>query len=146
MANKFVAIKSIHVKAPIDRVWEALTDPTLIKIYFYGTETSTDWKVGSPIRFHGEWEGKPYEDKGTILAVEKNKLIKYSYWSSFSGIPDIPENYNNITYLLLEENGEVVYTVLQEGIRDEQTRDHSEANWGVVMTQMKKLLEEGKIN
>jgi uncharacterized protein YndB with AHSA1/START domain len=146
MPNKFVATKSIRIKAPISRVWDALTDPALIKQYFFGSQTTTDWKVGSPIRFHGEWEGKPYEDKGTILAIEKNKLIKYSYWSSFSGIPDIPENYNNIIYRLQEEDGEVVYTVLQEGIRDEQTRDHSEANWGVVMTQMKKLLEEGKIN
>ena len=142
MSNKLVATKSISIKAPIGKVWKALTDPELIKKYFYGTETTTNWKVGSPIRFHGVWEGKPYEDKGTILAFEENKLIKYNYWSSFSGIPDVPENYNDITYLLTQQNDEVVYSVLQEGIRDEQTREHSEANWGVVMEQMKKMLEE----
>lgn len=145
MSNKLVATKSISIKAPLEQVWTALTDPELIKKYFYGTETTTDWKVGSPIRFHGVWEGKAYEDKGTILAFEKNKLIKYNYWSSFSGIADVPENYNNITYLLTQQGDEVVYTVLQEGIRDEQTRDHSEANWGVVMDQMKKLLEHGAV-
>jgi uncharacterized protein YndB with AHSA1/START domain len=142
MSNKLVATKSISIKAPIGKVWKALTDPELIKKYFYGTETTTSWKVGSPIRFQGIWEGKPYEDKGTILAFEENKLIKYNYWSSFSGIPDVPENYNDITYLLTQQDGEVVYTVLQEGIRDEQTREHSETNWGVVMDQMKKLLEQ----
>lgn len=142
MSKKLVATKSISIKAPIEKVWQALVDPDLIKKYFYGTETTTSWEVGSPIRFHGVWEGKPYEDKGTILAFEKHKLIKYNYWSSFSGIADIPENYNDITYLLTEQSGEVVYTVLQEGVRDEQTREHSEANWGVVMDAMKKLLEQ----
>jgi uncharacterized protein YndB with AHSA1/START domain len=141
MAEKLVATKSVNIKSPIEKVWHALTDPDTIKKYFYGTETTTDWKVGNPIRFHGVWEGKPYEDKGTILAFEKLKLIKYNYWSSFSGVPDVPENYNDITYLLTQVNDEVVYTVLQEGIRDEQTRTHSETNWGVVMDQMKKLLE-----
>jgi uncharacterized protein YndB with AHSA1/START domain len=142
MADKLVATRSVSIKAPLARVWQALTDPEMIRKYFYGTETTTNWKVGSPIRFHGVWEGKPYEDKGTILAFEKHKLIKYNYWSSFSGVPDIPENYNDITYLLTQVNDEVVYSVLQEGIRDEQTRAHSETNWGVVMDQMKKLLED----
>jgi uncharacterized protein YndB with AHSA1/START domain len=142
MSKNLVATKSISIKAPLGKVWEALTDPEKIKKYFFGTETTTDWSVGGPIRFHGVWEGKPYEDKGTILAFEENKLIKYNYWSSFSGIPDVPENYNDITYLLTQQNGEVVYTVLQEGIRDEQARDHSEATWGTVMEQMKKMLEE----
>lgn len=142
MSNKLVATKSVSIKAPIDKVWKALTDPEAIKKYFFGSETFTTWEVGSPIVFRGTWEGKPYEDKGTVLAFEENKLIKYSYWSSFSGTPDVPENYNNVTYLLTQQGDEVVYTVLQEGIRDEQTRDHSEANWAVVMDQMKKMLEE----
>lgn len=142
MSKKLVATRSIGIKAPIEQVWKALTDPELIKKYFYGTQTTTDWKVGGPIRFHGEWEGKSYEDKGTILAFEENKLIKYNYWSSFSEIPDVPENYNDITYLLTQRNDEVVYTVLQEGIRDEQARDQSESHWGVVMEQMKNLLEQ----
>src|ERR1700755_2518587 len=88
----------IRLNASINAVWDALTNPTTIKKYFFGTDTHTDWKVGSPIRFTGEWQGKKYEDKGTILAVEKNKLIKYSYWSSMSGIEDKPENYLIVTF------------------------------------------------
>ena len=142
MANKLTLTKSISIHASKSKVWDALTKPELIKKYFFGTETITDWKVGSPILYRGEWEGKTYEDKGTVLAIEKEKLIKYSYWSSFSDKPDAPENYSNVTYTLKEGNGETIFTVVQEGIDDEEKLKHSEENWGVVMQGMKKMLEE----
>jgi uncharacterized protein YndB with AHSA1/START domain len=55
--------KSITINAPRQTVWDAITKPELIKKYFFGTNTVTTWKVGTPIFFRGEWEGKPYEDK-----------------------------------------------------------------------------------
>ena len=55
---------SIDVNAPAAKVWEALTNPEIVKKYFFGTNVKTDWKVGSPIIWEGEWEGKSYRDKG----------------------------------------------------------------------------------
>ena len=63
----------------VTEVWNALTDKESIKKYFYGTELNTDWKVGSPIVFKGNWEGQAYEDKGKILDIEKEKLIKENW-------------------------------------------------------------------
>ena len=45
-------------------VWDALTDPEKIRQYYLGADVTTDWKVGSPITWRGEWEGKTYSDKG----------------------------------------------------------------------------------
>lgn len=138
------ATKSVSIKASRAKVWEALTNPEMIKKYFFGSKTTTDWKVGSPVVWHGEWEGTPYEDKGIVLEIEKDKLIRHSYWSSFSGTPDTPENYNNITYTLSEKDGETVVSVVQEGVKDEAAKKQSEDNWGMVMAGMKKLVEEGQ--
>src|SRR5882724_6238731 len=92
------------INAPVSKVWEALTKPEIIKQYFFDTNTITDWKVGSSIKFEGVWEGKSYQDKGTVLVFEPQKKISYSYWSSMSGIEDKPENYVTVTYELSEEN------------------------------------------
>ena len=54
---------SIIINAPAAQVWKALTDPAIIKQYFFGTNVETDWKKGSPITWTGEWEGKTYQDK-----------------------------------------------------------------------------------
>lgn len=133
---------SISINASIAKVWDALTNPEQIKKYFFGTETISDWKVGSTLVFRGVWEGKEYVDKGVILELEENKKLKYNYWSSFSGTEDIPENYANITYELSEEKGKTLFTVTQDGFKTKEQQEHSEKNWQVVMGSLKDLLEE----
>ena len=142
MKSDIKAQVSINIHASISNVWEALTNPEIIKKYFFGTNTITDWKVGSPIKFKGEWEGKTYEDKGTILEIQKNKLIKYDYWSSMSGIEDKPENYVIVTYQLSGGDENVNLSVLQENIPDEKMKAHSEQNWNKVLDGLKKVVEE----
>jgi uncharacterized protein YndB with AHSA1/START domain len=141
MKNSLVAIVRININAPIAKVWEALTKPEIIQKYFFGTHTRTDWKPGSPIFFEGEWQGKQYQDKGTILDIEENKLIQYNYWSSMSGIEDKPENYVTITYSLSGSDNNVTLSLKQENIADEKMKAHSEENWKKVLEGLKQVVE-----
>jgi uncharacterized protein YndB with AHSA1/START domain len=136
---------SAIIDAPASKVWDALTSPEIIKQYFFNTDTHTDWEVGSPIRFTGEWEGKTYEDKGTVLAFEQNRRISYTYWSSMSGIEDLPENYVTVTYKLSEEKDKTRLEITQENIPDEKTKEHSEDNWNKVLNNLKQLLEQKEL-
>ena len=146
MKNKIKGHASINIHASVSDVWNALTKPEIIKQYFFGTNTITDWKPGHPIKFKGEWQGKSYEDKGTILDITKNELIKYDYWSSMSGIEDKPENYVIITYKLSGEDGDVTLNLLQENIPDEKMKTHSEENWNKVLEGLKKVVEEKPVH
>jgi len=130
---------SIYIKAPLRAVWEALTDPSLIEQYFFGTKVKTDWKVGSPISFEGEYQGMHYKDKGVILKNNSENVLSYSYWSSFSGLPDKPEYYQIVTYLLREDASETFLTIKQENLKEvtEATREH----WNVVLENLKSLIE-----
>jgi len=141
MKNNITGKTSITINATTAKVWEALTTPSIIKKYFFGTDAVSDWQVGSPLIFKGEWQGKHYEDKGTILDIVPQKLFKYSYWSSMSGIEDKPENYVNVTYELAGQDDDVTLTVTQENIPDEKMKEHSEQNWNKVLGDLKKLLE-----
>lgn len=141
MKNHISAEVEVKIHAPIEKVWDALTQPEQIKQYFFGTNTETDWQEGSPIRFYGEYEGKKYEDKGTVLFVKKPELIKYNYWSSMSGVEDAPENYLRITYELANSGDDVVLKVNQENIPDEKTKEHSVENWNKVLNGLKNLVE-----
>ena len=142
MSANLIAKASATIAAPAARVWDALTKPEIIKQYFFGTQAVSDWQEGSTLEFKGEWEGKPYLDKGIILRSEPKKIFQYTYLSSFSNLPDLPENYANITYELYEGNGETTLSVKQENIADEQTRKHSEKNWSYVLQSLKDLLEK----
>ncbi|HLA52181.1 MAG TPA: SRPBCC family protein [Flavitalea sp.] len=133
---------SISIHAQPDKVWSAITEPEEIKKYFFGTDTITDWKVGHPITFEGEWEGKKYKDKGTILAFEPGKMLRYSYWSSMSGIEDKPENYVPITYEIDLDNSGTKVTITQENIPSQEMKEHSLENWKKVLQGLKKVVEE----
>ena len=138
----FTATAQVTIRASADRVWNALTDRKLIKQYLFGTEANSDWKVGSPITYSGVWEGKRYEDKGTILEVVPRKLLKATYWSSMGGKPDLPENYNTVTYELTDGGGETTLTVTQDNNPSEESADHSRDNWAKVLSALKALLEK----
>src|SRR5437867_8830821 len=96
---------SITIDASAKDVWEALTNPDVIKKWFFGVDTETDWAEGSPIVHRGEYQGKPYEDKGTIVKVEPGRRLVHTHWSPSSGLPDSPENYEEVTWALADRGG-----------------------------------------
>jgi len=141
MSQALLARASITIGADASKVWDALTNPALIKKWLFGTEAVSDWKVGSPIVFTGEWEGKRYEDKGRILEMAPGRLLRYTFWSSFSGLEDKPENYAKVSFELSKAPGGTRLDITQDGSADEKARDHSQANWNTVLAAMKNLLE-----
>jgi uncharacterized protein YndB with AHSA1/START domain len=142
MEKELVLIKSVSINASKSKVWDALTNPEQIKKYFFGTEAVSDWKVGSTLIFRGVWDGKAYEDKGFILELEKEKKLKYSYWSSFSGTADVPENYAHITYELETQGDQTIFTLTQDGFKTEEAKEHSDKNWQALFEAIKALLEK----
>ena len=46
MDKPLIARASIHIDAPLAKVWEALVTPELITQYLFGTTAVSDWKDG----------------------------------------------------------------------------------------------------
>lgn len=128
------------VKAPIDKVWEALTDPSVVKKYFFGSNLETDWKVGSPLYFKGEYEGKTYQDKGIVQEFIPYESLSFSYLSNWSGLPDSSENYLLVSYKVSEVSGGTELIVTQSNY-DEDKAAHSEENWKTVIDGLKSIVE-----
>ena len=142
IAANHIAKAATTIKTSADKVWNALTDPEMIKKYMFGTTVISDWKEGSKITWKGEWEGKPYEDKGKILRFQPKKNLQYSHFSPLSGVHDNPENYHIVTIDLEEKDKQTNITLTQDNNANEKDRDHSEKNWKMMLDSLKKLLEE----
>jgi uncharacterized protein YndB with AHSA1/START domain len=141
MNDKFIAEVRTTIHAPASKVWDAITKPELIKQYLFGTDVISDWKVGSPITYKGEWQRKSFEDKGKIIEFAPGKRLRSTHWSPLSGVPDTPENYHTVTYELSGKAGSTDVTITQDNNANEEERTHSEKNWKTVLDGMKKLLE-----
>lgn len=139
-----------RIDAAPSRVWRALTSPALIKRYFFGSDVETDWQVGRSIRFRGEFNGRHYEEKGTILAFEPEKLLSYSHWSPLSGSADSDENYQVVTFGLKPEDGATIVTIAQARLvgqptsADREKQAEYEANWSQILEGLSKVLEDAE--
>lgn len=141
MTDALTATTQVTIHAPAHEVWKALTTPALIKKYLMGADVHTDWKEGSPLTYTGEWQGKPYEEKGVIKRIEPNKVLQATHFSSSSGKEDKPENYSLVTWKLDEANGDTVLSVSQQGLSSEKGVETSKANWAHVLKALKETVE-----
>jgi len=136
------ASSSITIDAPVEKVWRALTTPELIKQWFFGVDTESDWEAGSPLVHRGEWQGKPYEDRGEILKIDPPRLLAHTHWSDLSGLPDRPENYQEVTWALEERGAMTKLTVTERNLPSEEAKAVSENGWRTALTGLKGVLED----
>ena len=139
--NGIVATAEIDIEAPAERVWSALVDPDQIEKYMFGSRVETDWKVGSPIVWKGEYEGKSYEDKGQVLAYEERARLSVTHFSPLSGQDDVPENYHTLVYTLSEEDGSTRVELSQDNNGSEEEAQHSCEMWQQMLAGLKAHVE-----
>jgi uncharacterized protein YndB with AHSA1/START domain len=134
------------VDAKSEKVWRALTTPNILKTYFMGSDVESDWKVGSPIRFRGEYKGKAYEDHGEIRSFQPNKKLAFSHFSPLSGAKDTAENYNLISIDLKPEGDQTKVTLTQSKLTgppseaDLKQKDQYKKNWASVLDGLNKAV------
>jgi uncharacterized protein YndB with AHSA1/START domain len=136
------AVAEIEVGAPREEVWSALTDPSVIEQYMFGSVVETDWQPGSPIVWKGEWNGKPFEDKGTVLDVRAPEYLKLTHYSPMSGQEDRPENYHTLEYELTDRNNGTHLRLSQDGNPDQAAAEHSRENWASMLESLKRVIEQ----
>jgi uncharacterized protein YndB with AHSA1/START domain len=141
MNDSFTAKATVTINAPPSRVWAALTTPEMMKQYFFGVDVITDWRVGGPILYRGQWQGRAFEDKGTVLKFEPGKLLVTTHWSPLSGVPDSPENYHTVSYRLSGRDGTTVVALTQDNNASAEEQADSEKNWKLILDGLKKLVE-----
>ena len=118
MSTNLLAKATIPINTTTERVWNALVNPEAIKQYMFGTNVVSEWQEGSPITWQGEWQGKPYEDKGVILKLQPRRTIQYSHFSPLSGLPDKPENYHTVTIDLSADGDQTHVSLAQDNNAD----------------------------
>lgn len=140
--TSFKVRKHIDIFATKEKVWDALTNPKVIKQYLFGTEAISDWQVGSTLIFRGGYDGVDYADKGIIKQFEVGEIFQYTYLSTFSGLEDKEENYHLITYHLELMHKGVSLHLLHENIQNQKAQNHANENWEHVLKEIKEITEK----
>ena len=140
MSASFTATTSLDLPAPPAKVWDALTNPAMVKQYMFGAELSGDWVKGGTVTYRGEWDGTPFEDRGDIIEIDPPRLLKVNYYSAMTGQPDTPENRQLITYALQPAGNGTRLTVSQSNSPTQEAATAAEGNWAMTLDTLKTLL------
>ena len=141
MTGKYVATSTITIEAPPSRVWSVLTDPGAIKEFMFGSDVVTDWTVGSPIVWRGIWEGKEYEDRGSVLEFDPGRRLTVTHFSPLSGQEDVPENYHTLTWTLEDRSGATELALSQDNNPRPEAAEHSKGMWDSLVQGVKAIAE-----
>ncbi len=136
-----INISIIKINAPIQKVWKAVTEPEMVKLWQFGSDLKTTWKVGTEIKFVTEWEDQIFEQWGKILEVRENELLKYSLFAPRPDLEDKPENYFVMSYVLTEENGNTKLEIIQEDNRPNAIQEEQQGIENPILKSLKDLAE-----
>ena len=150
MSKELIVKNTIVIDAPAAIVWDVLVNPVQTKKYMFGCETVSNWKPGSSLLWKGSYEGKDMVFvKGSIVTIEPGSFLAYTVIDPNNpAIPDIPENYLTVTYQLIEEKGQTIFTVTQgdyskvaEGEKRYAETYNNGEGWNPILVQIKQIAE-----
>jgi uncharacterized protein YndB with AHSA1/START domain len=136
--------KSVQINATPSAVWKALTEPGLMRQWMSETpiEIITDWVVRHPMVIRGDWYKTGFINNGIVLKFDPLKCLQYTHLSSLSRLPDKPENYTALSFLLspLESGTEVTFTATN--FPTESIYRHFAFYWNVAIVLLKRFVEQ----
>ena len=137
----YVATAAIEIAAPPARVWDALTDPDQIRRFMFETTVESDWKPGSPIVWKGVFEGREYEDRGEIIAVEAPAIARDDALQSAERPGGPAGNYHKLTYVLQWRGASTLIRLSQDNNASEAEAEHSRGMWESLLGGLKNVVE-----
>lgn len=135
---------TIGIEAGIHLVWQALTEPGLMKQWMgepgMEVEILTDWKEGNSLVIKGHHHGL-FENHGTVRQLEPYHVLRYDYLSSISQLPDTPENRTTVAFWLSPDGQGTSLTLKVGNFPTESIRKHVILYWYVTMGILKAFVE-----
>jgi uncharacterized protein YndB with AHSA1/START domain len=137
----YVARVETVIDASRPHVWSILTTSGSHPEIMFGALIESDWKVGSPITWSGEWNGSSFEDHGEVVEFDDPERLVVTHFSPMSGEPDVPENYHRVSYVLSEEPSGTLVVLEQDNNPDTEAAEHSAQNWKAMLEGLKTVAE-----
>ncbi len=137
-----IITKEILIDARPEKVFDALTTPEKIIIFFPVSEVISNWEVGGVVEFKGGTNDQSFTNYGVITEFTKPHHFTYQYWINNYGEEKTPENHIYISYSLTRKDNLTKLQVVQRNIRSQElfeTMDN--VVWGNILNSLKNYVE-----
>lgn len=136
-----VNISTITIDATPEKIWNVLTLPEQVKLWQYGSRLETSWTAGDSIRFVTEWDGKVFEQWGTVLEFTPASRLRYSLFAPRPGLEDKPENYFEMEYRLTPSGDQTLLEIIQVDNRPGARQEEPQGEENPILKMLKEIAE-----
>ncbi|MDJ0769184.1 MAG: SRPBCC family protein [Ilumatobacter sp.] len=136
----------IFVRAPRERVWQALTDPDDTVRYFHGTRFESSFEAGAPYR-NVIVDGDRLAVDGVIEAFDPPRRLVLTWHVNYDeGMAAEPPGRVEWTLTPANQDGSVTRVTLRHGdlALSPATWEHVRLGWVEILDGLKTLLETGE--
>jgi len=132
----------IYIKTTPERLWEAITDPTIRAKYSFGSGAYSDWKPGSKIDMRAEkFDGLLGE--GEVLEADPPRRLVHTMLAHFSPEAEA-EGESRVTWEIEPIGDSCRLTLIHDEMR-EGANDQLYGGWPMILSGLKTWLESGEL-
>ena len=134
-------VYEIYIRTTPERLWRAITDPADTRLYYYGTDVQSDWKVGSSIAY---MDGGENSIDCKIMAIDPAHRLIHTFKALYN-----PEAANDrpsrVTWEIEKVGDACRLTLIHDDFDGETATYHSvEHGWSQILSGLKTLIETGQ--
>ncbi|MBV8799956.1 MAG: SRPBCC family protein [Alphaproteobacteria bacterium] len=130
-----------YIRAPKEKVWDALTNPEFMRKYWFGMTQESEWKPGASWAM--KFSDGRVADAGEVLESDPPRRLVLKWRNEFR--PELKaEGFSRCVYEL-EQDGETTKLVVTHTIEKENAKliEAVSGGWPKVLSSLKSLLETG---
>ena len=129
-----------YIETTPEKLWDALTQSDFTRLYWFGTEVRSDWKVGSPFALV---TNGTTTDSGEILEADRPRLLSYTF--KHVRDPEMSKERASKVVFTLEPFGKLVKLTLthEDFVAGSLLLDGISKGWPAILSALKSLLEKG---
>ena len=128
--------QDLHVDAPVERVWQVVTDPAYLAQWF-GQRADIDLRPGGPLTLGWLDFGDVH---GVVERVEPPTRFAFR-WNREFGVPFAPADSTLVEITLSAEDGGTRLRLVESGFTEENHRKEHAEGWIAELGELKELTE-----
>ena len=136
-------VYTTYIKAPAERIWEALTSSEISPQFFFGRRVESDWKLGSVVNY--------WQEDGTLDVTGKVAEVDYPRRLSFTWHVEWLEEFRHlpevlVTFEIEPQEDDTMKLTMIEAHRaevDPKLLEGGRRGWSIILNGLKTLLETG---
>ena len=135
-------VYTVFIRAPREKVWDAITKPEFTRQYFFGSQPASTWKAGDRLLWTEAGTGRALVD-GKVIEYDRPRRLVHSWIVQYDEELST-EAASRVTWELEETDGVTKLTAIHDEFPSgSRVYDNVAGGWPLVLSGLKTLIETG---